>query len=66
MILPFVIHQLNAKTRGLGHLKAKASADWSGEVINVNKEGERHVVKHSHMSVHAYNGSTRESLVTMH
>jgi hypothetical protein len=45
MILPFVIHQLNAKTRGLGHLKAKASADWSGEVINVNKEGERHVVK---------------------
>jgi hypothetical protein len=27
MIVPFVIHQLNAKTRGLGYLKAKASAD---------------------------------------
>jgi hypothetical protein len=45
IILPFVIHQLNAKTRGLGHLKAKASADWSGEVRNVNKADERHVVK---------------------
>ncbi|KAM3245574.1 hypothetical protein ACQJBY_056731 [Aegilops geniculata] len=45
IILPFVIHQLNAKTRGLGHLKAKASADWSGEVKNANKEDERHVVK---------------------
>jgi hypothetical protein len=45
LILPFVIHQLNAKTRGLGHLKAKASADWSAEVTNINKDGERHVVK---------------------
>uniref|UniRef100_A0A453EDQ5 SWIM-type domain-containing protein n=1 Tax=Aegilops tauschii subsp. strangulata TaxID=200361 RepID=A0A453EDQ5_AEGTS len=45
IILPFVIHQLNAKTRGLGHLKAKASADWSGEVKNAYKEDERHVVK---------------------
>jgi hypothetical protein len=44
-ILPFVIHQLNAKTRGLGHLKAKPSADWTGEVINTNKNDERHVVK---------------------
>jgi hypothetical protein len=43
-ILPFVIHQLNAKTRGLGHLKAKASADYSGEVKNSNKDEERHVV----------------------
>ena len=32
IMLPFVIHQLNAKTRGLGHLKAKAVADWSREV----------------------------------
>jgi hypothetical protein len=45
IILPFVIHQSNAKTRGLGHLKAKASADWSGEVINVHIDGERHVIK---------------------
>lgn len=42
--LQFVIHQLNAKTRGLGHLKAKASADFSGEVRNINRDDERHVV----------------------
>jgi hypothetical protein len=45
IILPFGVHQLNAKTRGLGYLKAKASADSSGEGRNVNKDDERHVVK---------------------
>lgn len=45
IIIPFVIHQLNARTRGLGHLKAKPSTDSTGEVRNDHKEDERHVVK---------------------
>jgi hypothetical protein len=36
------------KTRGPGHLKAKALADyWIAEVRNVNKGDERNVVKTS-------------------
>ena len=29
--LPFFIQLLNAMTRGVGHLKTKASGDWSGD-----------------------------------
>jgi hypothetical protein len=48
IVLQFVRFQLNAKTRGLGHLRAEASADSSGEVRNINKVHERQCGQNTH------------------
>lgn len=42
-ILPAVIHELNASTRSLGHLKATPGANTSAEVVNM-LDNRRHVV----------------------
>uniref|UniRef100_A0A8R7RBU8 SWIM-type domain-containing protein n=1 Tax=Triticum urartu TaxID=4572 RepID=A0A8R7RBU8_TRIUA len=44
-ILPAIMVQLRANTRGLGHLKVVESANWSAEVWDNSKNCERHVVK---------------------
>lgn len=44
-ILPSVMVQLKANTRGLGHLKIHGSANWSAEVWDNSKKVERHIVK---------------------
>jgi hypothetical protein len=44
-ILPAVMVQLKANTRGLGHLKVVESSSWSAEVVDYSKGGERHRVK---------------------
>lgn len=44
-ILPAIIHQLHTKSRGLGHLKVQASANWSAQVRDLSNNNLRHVVK---------------------
>ena len=44
-ILPAVMVQLRANTRGLSHLKVVSSGSWSAEVWDDNKDSERHRVK---------------------
>ncbi|XP_037465458.1 uncharacterized protein LOC119337427 isoform X4 [Triticum dicoccoides] len=44
-ILPAIMVQLRANTRGLGHLKVVESANWSAEVWDNSKNCERHVMK---------------------
>jgi len=44
-ILPAVMVQLKANTRGLAHLKVVKSGSWSAEVWDYSKGGERHRVK---------------------
>lgn len=44
-ILPAIIQELNVRSRGLGHLKTRASGDWSAEVKDTTKNDLRHVVK---------------------
>nr|XP_034569455.1 uncharacterized protein LOC117833969 [Setaria viridis] len=44
-ILPGVMVQLRANTRGLGHLKVVESANWSAEVWDNSNNCERHIVK---------------------
>ena len=43
-ILPAIMVQLRANTRGLGHLKVVESANWSAEVWDNSKDCERHIV----------------------
>ncbi|XP_062180550.1 uncharacterized protein LOC133884951 [Phragmites australis] len=43
-ILPYVLNQLKARTRGLGHLRVVWSIDWSAEVRDNNNDM-RHIVK---------------------
>ena len=45
-ILPGVMVQLKANTRGLGHLKVVSAANWSAEIWDHSKNiAERHIVK---------------------
>ena len=44
-ILPAIMVQLRANTRGLGHLKVVESTNWSAEVWDNSKNYERHAVK---------------------
>jgi hypothetical protein len=44
-ILPAIIQELNVRSRGLGHLKTRASGEWSAEVKDITKNDLRHVVK---------------------
>jgi hypothetical protein len=44
-ILPAIMVQLKANTRGLGHLKIVPSANWSAEVWDHSNKNERHIVK---------------------
>ncbi|XP_066358573.1 uncharacterized protein [Miscanthus floridulus] len=44
-ILPAIMHQLKANTRGLGHLKIVPCSNWSAEVWDHSSRVERHIVK---------------------
>jgi hypothetical protein len=44
-ILPAIIQELNVRSRGLSHLKTRASSEWSAEVKDTTKNDLRHVVK---------------------
>jgi hypothetical protein len=44
-ILPAIMVQLKANTRGLGHLKIVPSANWSADIWDHNNKIERHIVK---------------------
>lgn len=44
-ILPAIMHQLKANTRGLGHLKIVPCSNWSAEVWDKSSDVERHIVK---------------------
>jgi hypothetical protein len=44
-ILPAIMHQLKANTRGLGHLKIVGCSNWSAEVWDHSSIVERHIVK---------------------
>ena len=43
-ILPAIMLQLKANTRGLGHLKIVPAGNWSVEVWDHSRKVERHIV----------------------
>ena len=44
-ILPSIMVQLKANTRGLGHLKIVPCSNWSAEVWDHSSRAERHIIK---------------------
>ena len=65
-ILPSIMLQLKANTRGLGHLRIVPSANWSAEVWDHSRKVERHIVKLNKGLVHVLSGSTLVSHVNMY
>ena len=65
-ILPAIMVQLKANTRGLGHLKIVPCSNWSAEVWDHSSRVERILSSYTKGLVHVLNGSTLVSHVNMY